>query len=319
MAFEPPRGGRASHLKPVTRADLARGYGQFLDHVARAEGLDLRGASGATVTPKRVASYVAELKARVSSVTVHGSIAKLRRAAELLNPLMVGEWLREIESDLALEMKPASKFHRIVDSDMIVFAGLTLMREAEAAKAMTPLNRAILYRNGLMVTLLALCPIRLKNLSNLILHQNIIRIGGNWYITLTAQETKQRRPEERPVRAFLTPFIESYLLTYRPLFNCDGLAFWAGRYGRALSYSAVENIVIKTTHQNLGVAISPHLFRSCGASTSYMLAGDNPRLAAALLDHREQKTTQDHYNRARCAFYAQEFDKLLDAQNTSEA
>ena len=306
------RGGRASHLKQVTRDDLARRYGQYLDHVVRTDRLDDNGFAAASVTQDRVASYVAELTARVSSVTVHGSIAKLRRATELLNPSMDLDWLRDIENDLALEMRPASKFHRIVDSDLIIYAGLTLMEEAGAVSEKTALNRAILYRNGLMMALLALCPIRLKNLSSLVLDRNIRRIGDNWYIALEAQETKETRPDERPVDPLLTPYIRSYLETHRPVFNCPSKALWAGRYGKSLGYSAVERIITETTRQTLGVAISPHLFRSCGASTSYMLCRDMPDLASALLNHRSRKTTQAHYNRARCAFYAREFIKLVE-------
>jgi len=306
------RGGNASHLKPVTRNDLVQRYGLFLDHVARQEGLDPQSPIGATATPEHVATYVAELKQRVSSVTTHGSIAKLRRIAELLDPMIDLNWLREIENSLALEMEPASKFDHIVASDRIILAGLTLTQEAETANAMTPLKRAHSYRNGLMIALLGLCPIRLKNFSNLNIGRNFIRVGESWCVTLSALETKEHRPDERPIPPFLTSFIDRYLSTYRPVFNCNGPALWVGRYGSALGYSAVERIVTETTRLTLGIPISPHLFRTCGASTAYMLAGDMPHLASALLNHRGQKTTQDHYNHAKCAFYGQEFAKLLD-------
>jgi hypothetical protein len=193
----------------------------------------------------------------VGSVTVHGSIAKLRRAAELLNPSIDLAWLRDIENDLALEMRPASKFHRIVDSDVIIDAGLILMEEADAANQKTALDRAILYRNGLMIALLALCPIRPKNFSSLVLDQNIRRIGDNWLIVLSANETKETGSDIRPVRPFLTPYIDRYLSAHRPAFKCASKAFWAGRYGKPLGYSAVENIVTETTRQRVGVAISP--------------------------------------------------------------
>ena len=310
------RGGNASHLKPVTRNDLVQRYGLFLDHVARQEGLDPQSPRGATATPEHVATYVAELKQRVSSVTTHGSIAKLRRIAELLNPRIDLNWLREIENDLALEMEPAPKFDRIVTSDRIILAGLTLTQEAETANAMTPLKRAHSYRNGLMIALLGLCPIRLKNFSNLTLDRNFIRVGDSWCVTLTAQETKERRPDERPIPPFLTNYIDRYLSTYRPAFNCKGPALWVSRCGSVLGYSAVERIVTETTRLTLGIPISPHLFRACGASAAYMFAGDMPHLASALLNHRGQKTTQDHYNHAKCAFYGREFAKLLDDLQT---
>ena len=53
------------------------------------------------MTPDRVDRFLAELQARVGSVTVYGSIYKLRRMAELLAPGRDFTWLTEIEKDLA--------------------------------------------------------------------------------------------------------------------------------------------------------------------------------------------------------------------------
>src|SRR5687768_7058776 len=88
VACRPPqklrRGGKAAHMKQVTRDDLARRYGQFLDHVARSACLALDAGPAAYVTPAMVGTYIEELRARVSSVTIYGNIYKLRRTAELL-------------------------------------------------------------------------------------------------------------------------------------------------------------------------------------------------------------------------------------------
>jgi hypothetical protein len=48
------RGGVASHLKPVTRNDLARRYGYFLDFLARLSLLDPHAGPGTHVTPQHV-------------------------------------------------------------------------------------------------------------------------------------------------------------------------------------------------------------------------------------------------------------------------
>jgi integrase/recombinase XerD len=307
------RGGSAAHLCSIFQDDLARRYGQFLEHVLRVTGrLEASDRPACHVTPAHVATYVVELQSRVSSVTVHGSIAKLRCMAQYLAPGTDFGWLRDIENDLAFEMKPASKFGRFAPSDKIVLAGLTLMEEAETIRTGTSLQRAQSFRNGLMIALLALCPIRLKNLSNLILDKHLVRVGDNWCIALSAKETKERRPDERPIPAQLTPWMNLYLGAYRPIFGYSGSALWVGRYGKPLSYLGVERIVTETTRITLGIAMSPHQFRTSAASAAYMHAGSNPNLASALLNHRDPKITQDHYNRSRSAFYGREFQKLLD-------
>ena len=210
-------GGAAGHLKPVTRDDLARRYASFLSFLDRRGLLRSEELAAANVTLDNVVAYVAELKDRVSSVTVFGSISKLRRAAQLIDPKRHITWLVDIERDLALEMRPRSKFGRIVKTEILVEAGLTLIHQAESSPNMTELARACQVRNGLMVALLALCPIRLKNFVALEIGRSFVQIQGTWWIVLSAEETKENRPDERPVHQLLTPFIDGYLGRHRPV------------------------------------------------------------------------------------------------------
>jgi hypothetical protein len=69
-------GGAASHLRAITQNDLAKRYGYFLDFVSRSRRLEPEAKAGAHVTLENVEQYVEELKKRVSSVTVYGSIQK---------------------------------------------------------------------------------------------------------------------------------------------------------------------------------------------------------------------------------------------------
>src|SRR5467141_1260356 len=96
------RGGAGSHMKPITLNDLRRRYGYFLDCLNRRGLLDPTKAAGAHVVPENVDAYLKELVARVGSVTVQGSIYKLRRACELIDPARDQSWLADIEKDLAL-------------------------------------------------------------------------------------------------------------------------------------------------------------------------------------------------------------------------
>ena len=77
---------------------------------------------------------------------------------------------------------------------------------------MTKLARACQVRNGLMVALLALCPIRRKNFAALEIDRSFAKIHGKWWIALSASETKENRADERPIDDLLTPAIDRYLL-----------------------------------------------------------------------------------------------------------
>jgi len=55
-------------------------------------------------------------------------------------------------------------------------------------------------------------------------------------------------------------------------------------------------LISKLTRETMGVDVSPHLFRAAGASTAAIYGGDRPHLASALLNHRGQRATEEHYN-----------------------
>jgi integrase len=207
------RGGAASHLAVVTRADLARRYGYYLDFLLSSGRIDLCAEAAAQVTPAAIAAFVTELEDRVSSVTVSRTIYKVRRAAECIAPSRDFGWLAEIEKELAMLERPKDKFDRIVLTERLVEASLTLA--ADAATHGLRLGRALAARNGLMVALLALCPIRLKNFAALEVGSTFLKMEAAWWIVLP--DTKSKRPDHRPVPTFLTGFIERYLEIYRPV------------------------------------------------------------------------------------------------------
>src|SRR5262249_40745592 len=67
--------------------------------------------------------------------------------------------------------------------------------------------------------------------------------------------------------------------------------------GGPISKMALGNLITKTTFETIGVAVSPHLFRTAAASTAVTHCGGMPHLASALLNHTDPRVTE-HYNRA---------------------
>jgi integrase len=309
------RGGAASHLKPITRDDLARRYGYFLDFLGRHGLLRVDRLAATCVTPENVETYIAELKQRVSSVTLYGSIYKLRRPAEIIAPGLDFAWLAELEKDLALVMQPRSKFDRMVLIEVLVEAGLTLIREAETSPSLSRLARARQVRNGLMVALLGLCPIRLKNFAALEIGRSFVEIKGRWWIVLAASETKENRPDERPINELLTPLIDRYLNQHRPVLartNTPSSALWlSSNDGAPMTYAAVESVIKMTTLSTVGIDVSPHPFRAAGASTIATHGGHNPHLASALLHHTHPSVTNAHYNRATSLSAAESLRQIV--------
>lgn len=309
------KGGGAAHMKPITRADLARRYGYFLDFLDRAALLDCAAAGAAQVTPETVARYIEELKQRVSTVTTYGSIYKLRRASQLINPRRDFGWLIELEKDLGADLRPRSKADRLVLTDVLVECGLTLMAEAQQSWTISRLAQARQFRNGLMVALLALHPIRLKNFANLEIGRTLVEISGRWWIVLAAEETKERRPDERRLDETLTPALDNYLRLYRPLLARGAThldALWlSSDKGLPMTYHSVAGTIANTTRAAIGIELNPHSFRTSAASSAAIYAARSPHLGSALLHHRDPRVTEQNYNRASSLSAAADYGQLM--------
>jgi integrase len=302
----------AAHLGTKSQTTLEQAYGMFLDHVARVSGpfcLQRQSRPIEFLVPRHVENYDAELAIRVGSVTRYESICKLRRAAQILDPERDLSWLREIERHLASLRKPADKRHRMVESRILLNAGLRLMdQQGGKLTAM----RAIKFRDGLMVALMSLCPIRLTNFANLRIGADFRYIGANWWITLPAASTKTRRGDDRMVSGLLTQSINRYVEVIRPVVKPDNEQLWVGFSGRPLSYSGVQRCITKAAEDLTGIRVSPHLFRACAATTAYVLAPHLSNLPSSLLQHADPSVTQKHYNKAPAAVYAERFRKLVE-------
>jgi site-specific recombinase XerD len=294
------KGGSASHLAQVSQDDIAQRYGRYLGFLKRTGRLDLCAPAANQVTSKNVEAYMAEFKGTINSVTAWNCIYKLRRAAQLLSPATDFSWLIEIEKDLELLQEPRSKLNRFVYTEQIVKAGLTLILEAKDFTK-TPVKRARTIRDGLMLALLAANPTRRKNFASLEIGKTFRKIEGQWWICISARATKtKQRPEERPVAVWLTQYIELYLQEARRILlslsqkETNGL--WVSS-GGPMSARDVGKIITRVTKETLGVAISPHLFRTADATTASDAQSNMPYFASALLGHTNPRIADEHYKR----------------------
>jgi integrase len=153
-----------------------------------------------------------------------------------------------------------------------------------------------------MIALLAFCPIRLTNFAALEIGQTFKEIHGKWWIALPSISTKSRRPDDRPVPAQLNPYIDAYLSQSRPILVGSrpptNVLWISSTTGRPMTTKNLGTLISKITLETIGVDVSPHLFRTAAASTAAAYGGKTPHLASALLNHRDPRVTEEHYNRA---------------------
>jgi integrase len=293
------RGGAAAHLAPVSQQDIANRYDLYLDFLAR-QRLDFNRGVSEVVTPANVGQFMAELDVRVRSVTVWNSIYKLRRAAQLMEPASDFSWLVEIEKDVAVVMQPRNKAERLVLAHRLLEAGLALIYEA-GNSARTEMQRARAVRNGLMIALLALHPLRIKNFGTLRIGSSIKLVGSQWWLSIRVKETKSHRLDERRIPDFMTPIVDRYVKVHRPILfgpKPTDETFWvSSTRGGQFTVKNMGTLISRITLRTVGVDVSPHLFRMAAASTAAIECKDLPYLAAGVLGHRDRRTTEEHYIR----------------------
>jgi len=188
----------------------------------------------------------------------------------------------------------------MVDVGRLLDLGIELMDAAETSKSKSSFGRALQYRDGLMVSLLAACPIRLGNFANLEIGRTFINTGSRWTVALPSSETKNRRHFEMPVAPQLTPHLDRFLATYRPKFGVTDRNnhLWPSKTGQPLSASAIYRVVCRRTEVAFGFKVNPHLFRDCCVTTIAQHHGAHIGVAVALLGHHDPKITERYYNQA---------------------
>jgi integrase len=182
------------------------------------------------------------------------------------------------------------------------------MTRAEAAEDHTPRQRAVGYRNGLAIALLAARPLRLKNLAALELDRHLVRAGQGWRLVIPGAETKTGRPLELPFPEVLVPALERYVEVHRPVLAAAegrrgqgqaGAALWLSPTGGPLSAGTLAFHITERTRAAFGRAVNPHLFRDCAATSLALEDPEHVRIAAQVLGHGSFRTTERHYNLAQ--------------------
>jgi integrase/recombinase XerD len=164
-----------------------------------------------------------------------------------------------------------------------------------------------------MMAILAARAFRRGNLAQMRVGQHIKNVDGDYVCSFTAAETKNRRELVEPLPVGLTRYIDRYLDEVRPALLrghiCD--AFWVSTYRRALSEQSIYTKVCAATEEELGVRLSPHLFRDALATG---IATDDPehiRMASRLLGHADPRTTERHYIHAQAITASRRYNGVV--------
>jgi len=291
--------GPAAHWVGTTRKAVIAAYGRWLGFLAVCEPAALAESSVQRLTGDRLARYLNHLAETAGTVGRHMFFAKLRDAVRVMFPGKVPQHLSRVVARLESECRPRSKAARIVITSRLAAQGTKLMKEA--ARPEGKITDPVAYRDGLMIALLALRPVRMRTFSLIRVGTHFRQVGEEWRMVFEGPEMKSGRAFEITVPENLVPSLRYYLREVRPMFTGanrhDGV--WASTKGRPLTATAISRVISERTREAFGQSVSPHLFRHCAATTIAILQPGRIGVARDLLDHASLTTTNAHYNKAR--------------------
>jgi integrase len=134
---------------------------------------------------------------------------------------------------------------------------------------------ALAYRDGLIISYLALHPVRLRNLENFRIGENLVRSEAGYMVTFAGTETKNGSPLEFSLAEELVEAMDEYLKRWRPALiarntrksRTVGSSVWVSSVGSPLGAATISHCIRLRTRKAFGRPVNPHSFRNAAATT----------------------------------------------------
>ena len=310
--------GTAAHWRPATMVSYMGSYGRWLRFLELHGWLDPELMPGKRVTPDRIGRYISTLERRLKPVSTWSYISRLHNVLYRIAPDHDWSWLRRMVNRLHLKVPRGSiSPDNLLPIGELYQAGFDLMANAtrEATQHSGPGNEGTVYRDGLMISMLAATLLRPGNFTRITLDNQLLRCPAFFQLTIPADEIKNGWPYETLIPDSLTHPLDQYLDHYRPQFlgNTHTPRLWIAYNGDPMSQNAVAKSIKTNTRRYLGKAISPHRFRHCAATSIATLSPELARIIASLLEHNGIATGEIFYNRARTMDASRRHADTIDA------
>jgi hypothetical protein len=301
-------GGLGAEWSSYSRRKNVNGYGRWLTWLSIQGLLDPSIGPTDRISRERIAAYVKDLHQLNAPFTVLTRVEELIQMLRVMEPRYDIIWLRRLAGRIRMDaISSRNKRQRVKPSEQLVDFGLELMARAESVDGGTPLARAITFRDGLMLALLAARPFRRKHFSAIEIGRHLVRVGETYWLRFAALETKTRQLIDVPFPAGLQPCLERYLSHYRPLLarrtgrwnrECPTAALWLSTHGSAMTEIAIYFRIMKLTEKKFGHIVNPHLFRDSAATSIAIEDPEHVRYTMAVLGHGSLTASEKHYNQA---------------------
>jgi integrase/recombinase XerD len=310
--------GPGAHLAESTRRVWRESYSRFLGFISAHRSDLMHLPPDARIDRLLVADYVAWRRRSCGDVTVAIDLGHLRGALKLICPGIDWSWLLTITNRIAAAAPRRHPKYHLVTSDRLYSLGLELMdsalTEAGAAKRISKAH-AFQYRDGLIIALRALIPLRSRTVVAMRIGSHLVKTGNLWGLDIPAADTKTQRPLDYPIPRELSARIDLYLERFRS--RIPGAerhtGVWASNQRRPMCAMAIYDAVRRRTKKAFGFAVNLHRFRHAAASFWSIQDPANVRGAKDLLGQASFGITEKHYIMAQSRLAGRVLARIVDA------
>jgi integrase len=175
-----------------------------------------------------------------------------------------------------------------------------LVAKAKAMQDHAPVKAALRAQLAIAIALLTVAPVRLKNLVEIRLEDNLIRPAGPdepYWLVFPDYDVKNRVKLEFPLDEHVTALIETYVHEHRPVLLRDSNDAWlfpgeAGGHKTPSMFSEqITGAVLKAT----GLRLTVHQFRHAAAALILRQDPGNYEWVRRVLGHKNIQTTIKFY------------------------
>ena len=209
--------GAGVHLAERTRQQIQYAYGKFLAFLSARHRHLLARTPAARLNPKIIEKYVKWQPKSCGGITIANYLNHLQITFRYICPSEDWSWLLKIAKRIAIQAKRKPEKHHLVTSETLYALGMELMDRAIAdGKSARTRSVQTAFRDGLIITLLAVVPLRRRTLAALRIGKQLVRSGDAWLLDIPAEDIKTKRPIEYPISAELSERIDFYVKQIRP-------------------------------------------------------------------------------------------------------
>lgn len=315
-------GGGGADWRESTRGLIESKYGAWLSWLLEKGELREDASPASRATRPQVRNYLDALERE--SLSDYSRASRLQCLADALRVM-------EPQADTTFIGRAASRISRTAKRTRdvrsrlrspreVLSVGLDLMHLAQGEGNLSAEQRALLFRDGLLIALWVYRPLRIANLGTIQLGKNLSRRGRGYQLEFGSAEMKAVRPFSCTWPKALLPALAEYLETHRPalLSQSEAIreekALWIAHHGGRLKQASVGQMIKLRTKAALGEGLNPHLMRYMVATTMAEREPEHRSDIATMLGHASLETSEHHYILAGTISAATTFQEAITSR-----